>query len=240
MSKTTWGLTGNQLKLIALITMTIDHIGGHLLPQYRILRIIGRISMPIYAFFIAEGCRYTRNKFKYFGLMAGLALVWQLVCFYYMDSLHMCILVTFSLSILLIYALQYMQEKGNAFSCLVFLTLLLGVYFVSTKLKNYLPGFSIDYGFKGILLPVFIALGKTKQQRLLGAAVGMCYLALGTTTQWYSLIALIPLALYSGSRGKHSYKYLFYIYYPAHLVAIHGIGWLRANTPYLDWLKELI
>ena len=49
------GLTGNQLKLIALITMTIDHIGYILLPQYRILRIIGRLAFPIYAYMIAVG-----------------------------------------------------------------------------------------------------------------------------------------------------------------------------------------
>ena len=44
-----FGLTGNQLKLIALVTMTIDHVGLLLLPQLVILRIIGRLSMPLYA-----------------------------------------------------------------------------------------------------------------------------------------------------------------------------------------------
>ena len=56
------GLTGNQLKLIALITMTIDHIGFMLLPQVKILRAIGRIAFPIFAYMIAEGCQYTRNR----------------------------------------------------------------------------------------------------------------------------------------------------------------------------------
>ena len=56
------GLTGNQLKLIALITMTIDHVGMMLLPQLRILRAIGRIAFPIFAYMIAEGCRHTRNR----------------------------------------------------------------------------------------------------------------------------------------------------------------------------------
>ena len=65
MTKTAWGLSGNQLKLIALITMTIDHVGAYLLPQFTILRIIGRLSMPIYAFLIAEGCRHTHDRRKY-------------------------------------------------------------------------------------------------------------------------------------------------------------------------------
>ena len=240
MAKTAWGLSGNQLKLIALITMTIDHIGAYLLPQYRILRIIGRISMPIYAFLIAEGCHYTKNKFKYLGLMAGLALVCQLVFYFVKGSLKQCILVTFSLSIILIYALKYVEKQKNALSCLLFFLALAGVYWVSIKLPGHLPGFSIDYGLKGILLPVFISMGVTKSQKLLGAAVGMCFLALGSTLQWYSLAALPLLALYSGLRGKGNYKYLFYIYYPLHLVVLYGFKWLLEHTGILDWLKAYL
>ena len=240
MTKTTWGLSGNQLKLIALITMTLDHIGVHLLPQFPILRIIGRLAMPIYAFLIAEGCRYTKNKFKYLGLMALLATGMQVVYYFVMEALYMCILVTFSLSITLIYALQYVEKKKNLWSCLVFFTALVGAYFVSVKLPGYIPGFSMDYGFKGILLPVFISLGTNKQQRILGAAVGMCYLALGGSIQWYSLLTLPLLALYSGQRGKGDYKYLFYIYYPLHLAAIYGISWLLRHTEIPTWLETYL
>ena len=37
-------MTGNQLKILALVTMTIDHVGVVLLPQYLVLRIIGRLT----------------------------------------------------------------------------------------------------------------------------------------------------------------------------------------------------
>ena len=59
------GLTGNQLKLIALFAMTCDHVGMQIFPQLLWLRMIGRLAMPIYAFMIAEGCRHTRNRKKY-------------------------------------------------------------------------------------------------------------------------------------------------------------------------------
>lgn len=227
MTKTGLGLSGNTLKLIALITMTLDHIGAYLLPQYPILRLIGRISMPIYAFLIAEGCEHTRNKLKYLCLMAFFALGCQLVYFFVMDSLYMCILVTFSLSIVLVYALQYVQRKKDFLSCAVFAVALAGVYYICVKLPGRLPGFSVDYGLEGVLLPLFFALGSTKPQKLLGGTVGMCVLALGSASiQWYSLLALPLLALYSGRRGKYSYKYLFYIYYPLHLAAIYGIRWI--------------
>ena len=40
------------------------------------------------------------------------------------------------------------------------------------------------------------------------------------------LLAILPLALYNGQRGKWNLKWLFYIYYPAHLVAIYGVSFL--------------
>lgn len=58
-------MTGFHLKLIALTTMFIDHIGAVFFPQVTLLRVIGRISFPLYAFLIAEGCRYTRDRGKY-------------------------------------------------------------------------------------------------------------------------------------------------------------------------------
>jgi hypothetical protein len=41
--------------------------------------------------------------------------------------------------------------------------------------------------------------------------------------QKYSLLALVPLLLYSGKRGKLRMKYFFYIFYPLHLVVLEGI-----------------
>lgn len=77
-------LTAFRLKLIALTTMVIDHVAAVLpFPSAidSLLRSIGRIAFPIYAFFIAEGCRYTRSREKYllrlglFGLISQLPFV---------------------------------------------------------------------------------------------------------------------------------------------------------------------
>ena len=71
-------LTGYHLKLIALITMFIDHITVVLVPSgtvYLVLRGIGRISFPIYVFLIAEGCRYTSDRFKYAMRLGAFALI---------------------------------------------------------------------------------------------------------------------------------------------------------------------
>ena len=107
------GLTGNQLKLIAAIAMTLDHVGLMLLPNYGILRIIGRLAFPIYAWMIAEGCRYTRSYAKYLGLIAAFAAVYQAVYYVALGSLYQGIFVTFSMAIALIGLLKWAKEKGG-------------------------------------------------------------------------------------------------------------------------------
>lgn len=59
---------------------------------------------------------------------------------------------------------------------------------------------------------------------VLAMAVFMVPLALHLGTwQWWSMLALPFLKLYSGKRGKYKMKYFFYIFYPAHLLVIQGL-----------------
>ena len=224
------GLSGNQLKLLALLTMTIDHIGLILLPQHSILRIIGRLSMPIYAYMIAEGCRYTKNRARYLLSMVGLAAVCQVVSYVVTGTLYQCILVTFSMSISLIWLLDLAISKQNISSKLALAAGLGAVFFLCEVLPMLLPGtdYRIDYAMVGVLLPIFPFMGKTKWQKLGFLTLGLVTMCLyHGGIQWYSLLALLPLALYGGHRGKASFKYLFYIYYPLHIVVIEAIAMLR-------------
>nr|MBQ4318425.1 hypothetical protein [Clostridia bacterium] len=99
-------LNGNTLKFIAAFSMLVDHIGVLFLPGNSLLRIIGRLAMPIFAYMIAEGCRYTKNRLRYFLTIFAFAVGCQLVYFFAAGDTYMSILVTFSLSILTIYSLQ--------------------------------------------------------------------------------------------------------------------------------------
>ncbi len=215
------------MKIIALIAMTIDHLGMELFPELTILRIVGRLAFPIFAYMIAEGCVYTKNRKRYLGMMAGLAVLCQLVYFFAEGSLYQCILVTFSLSIGLIYLIDYTLEKREGMGIILLCIFLMGVFFVTELLPEKLhnTNFKIDYGFWGVLVPIFIYLSKTKQGKFLMAAIGLALVALSLGgIQWYSLISLLFLALYNGKRGTWNIKYLFYIYYPLHLVLIHLIS----------------
>lgn len=90
-------LTGTALKLIAIITMLIDHIGASILERYIlingymadgvvykvtwhymldcVLRLIGRLAFPIYIFLLVEGAIHTSNKWKYLGRISLFALI---------------------------------------------------------------------------------------------------------------------------------------------------------------------
>ena len=223
------GLTGNQLKIIALITMTIDHVGMMLLPQVRILRAIGRIAFPIFAYMIAEGCQHTHNRKKYLLSMIFMATLCQVVYFFAMGSLSMCVLVTFSLSIGLIYLIDYAHANARFGSAILFAASC-ALFFLCYLAHDVLfprTDFGIEYGFFGVLLPVFAYWGAKKQKKLQYFAMGLALLNLSFGgIQWFSMAAIPFLALYNGKRGKRKMKNLFYIYYPLHLVVLQGLAML--------------
>ena len=107
--------------------MTIDHVGVLLLPHVIVLRILGRLALPIFAFMIAEGCRYTRNRLRYFGSVFALGVLCQIVYYMVDRSLYFSILITFSLSNATIYALQDWKEQTTPRSALVFFGAVAGV-----------------------------------------------------------------------------------------------------------------
>lgn len=221
-------LSGNHLKLIAAFTMLLDHAGLMLFPYNALFRILGRLAFPIYAYMIAEGCRYTKNKLWYFLSVFGLGAACQVVYYFFSGDTYLNILLTFSLSIGLIYLLQASHRaqtwQKQALWDVLFCAGFLGVYGLDRLL-------TIDYGFWGVMTPVMASFAMIKKfprwasVLLLGAGLVLLGDAYGGM-QYYALLALPILLLYSGKRGKHNLKYFFYIFYPVHLVVLQGIAML--------------
>lgn len=236
-------LNANTIKFLACALMVVDHIGFLFFPEVLIWRAIGRVSMPLFAFAIAEGCKYTRDKRKHFLLPFLLAVICQIV-YYFFDngSLYMCILVTFSLSILTIYALQ--NFKTALFTESDFSDKLLsGVLFALTVFCVYALNqvLSIDYGFWGCMTPVFASLfdfhripapaflqkADNIPIRALCMAFPLCMIALFGdfgAVSYFALIAIPLLFLYNGKKGRFKTKYFFYLFYPLHLVLLQAIA----------------
>lgn len=221
-------LTGNHLKLIAAFAMLLDHAGILLFPRVHLLRILGRIAFPLYAYMIAEGCRYTRNKLRYFLMVFGLGTACQLVYYFASGDTYLNILLTFSLSIGLIYLLQasYQAQTWHRqmLWSMLFAAGVLAVYGINRILI-------IDYGFWGVMTPVFASFAFLRKFPrwasvvLLGAGLVLLGADFGGM-QHYALLALPLLLLYSGKRGTANLKYFFYIFYPVHLAVLQGIAWI--------------
>ncbi len=221
-------LTSNALKIIALVAMTLDHIGRIILPEYEILIIIGRISFPIFAYMIAEGCRFTRNKKSYVLKISAVAFLCQTVNWMVRRSLFQCVMVTFALSVLLIFSIRNAERKKTKTAVALAGLMLCAVLFVGVALPEIIDGFRVDYGVFGILLPAFVYLAKGKWGKLFATALGLLgvCITLGKAVQWFSFLSLVLLALYNSKRGKAKLKNLFYIYYPLHLGVIYVISYL--------------
>lgn len=240
-------INSNALKFLACFFMVIDHIGFLLFPTPNMywLRIIGRLSLPLFAFTIAEGCRYTKNKVFHFSLLAGLALIVQVVYYLFDGSLYMSILVTFTFSTVCIYALQFFKQ--TLFSKKKTVWKILSIFpFIGAVVLTYIANehLIIDYGFWGCMLPVFASLldfhripapdilekADNLPLRILCFSVGIVLLAIYAPAlrdiQFYSLLALPILLLYNGEKGKWKTKYFFYLFYPLHLVLLQGISYL--------------
>jgi len=233
-------LTGNSLKLIAALSMLIDHIGYMFFPKFEILRIIGRLSFPIFSYMLAEGCFYTHSKLKYFLSVFLLGIVCQVVYYICDKSLDLGILITFSLSVITIFSLNKFKEKLFTKGTPLTEKICFGILFCLVTGLVYIANeyFVIDYGFWGSMTAVFAsalrfpkgeipsALKRLDNHTVHILMFGISLIILSiydSPIQMYSLFALPLLLLYSGSRGRLKLKIFFYIFYPLHFVVLRFI-----------------
>ncbi len=222
-------LNANVLKIIALVSMVIDHVGVMLFPGELWLRCLGRISLPIFAYMIAEGCRHTRDMKKYFLRIFVLGVLCQAVYFVVYETLYLSTLISFSLAVGAIFLLENVKNARDKKQlllygalCLLLLLLMLFLLYPPHFMERF--ELCLDYGIYPFLIPVVLYFIPKKEWRIL-AMIPLLYL-LSLDFDWEQLLAFCALPillLYNGKRGKVNLKYLFYIAYPLHLVLIFVI-----------------
>ena len=182
-------LTVNALKIIAAIAMTLDHIAVYLLPDRMvllqfILRVVGRLAFPLFAYCVAEGCRYSKHKLRRFFLILGAGLVFEMVYVAYgiINSGGMEFIEIFSGNVAgLLKVVRMTFFEGNIFltlACSILLihimqdckkklaeqkwghAALMALVFVAAAVLVY--GFNrlmygLNYGMAGIILPLTVA-----------------------------------------------------------------------------------
>lgn len=219
------GISQEALKILACVTMLLDHIGAVYYPG-SVLRDIGRISFPIFCFLLAEGYFHTHSRKRYalrLILSAMLAEVPFDLAFYgriYWG--HQNVMVTLFLGLLAVWAVQG-SSHGIVKAVVAFGAILAAEYLQA------------DYGGTGVLLILLFALTREMgNQTLIRTGVmlilfgGMSSMVIGRlgsfliTQQMLGVLSMIPIALYSGEKktGSIWVQRFFYLFYPAHLLAL--------------------
>ena len=216
----------NLLKIIAVITMIVDHIGWQFFPDIIWLRAIGRLTFPIFAFFIAQGMIYTRNRKKYILTMLIIGLISQLAySFLSVSYFNLNVMFTFVLASLLIWTIEEIKNNSRKAKFWLILTLLV-ISIVSLSLIS-----TLNYGIYGVaLILVFYFARDEKVIMYILATLILFALTLkkwifggysmASAVQIFSLLTIPILMLYNGKKGKSNLKYLFYVFYPLHLIIL--------------------
>ena len=217
-------LSNFDLKILAIITMTIDHIGSIIYPNIDAFRTIGRISFPIFCFLLVEGFKHTHNRFRYFIRLLLFAIITQPIYDYAFNNHELNILFTFSLSFLLLSSIEFIKKIINKYNKgienYLYKTIsYLLIYIIFLILSIIL---NVDYQALGVSLVLIFYLSPNILLSLL------LYLIIAITLdvnniQLYSLIAFIFIYFYNGKKGKNI-KYFFYLYYPLHLLLLKGLS----------------
>lgn len=220
-------LDGSMLKLIAIITMLIDHaalillsgtefanspllsLGGKQITLYFILRKAGRLAFPIFCFLVTEGFIHTKNFKKYLLSLSLFALISEIPFdlmisnkFLYIGKQN--IYFTLALGVI---ALWVIKNTKRSFERFIFLALILAAAIV----------LKVDYGYLGVMLIILIYV--LREKPAVQAALALPMLSGG----YAALCAFVPINMYNGKRGfiKGKFlKYFFYAFYPLHIICL--------------------
>lgn len=269
-------LNAFQIKIIALITMTLDHIGAYQTITYSQavndgLRIIGRIAAPLFLFMVVDGLRHTRSKPRYILRLyiAGIAIemINRIISKATGTFEFGNILPTFFYTALFVFCIEYIcnNRRNIKEKCIAVCGLVVPFLFFTLNVILLEQGYSTEWYVISLFFPspcnvdysiLFVLLGiawyfinnKVINCVIFAVLSLICLLvpescfftmslgwfrpaffnafSLFVNTQWCMCLAIPFMLLYNGKKGR-SLKYLFYVYYPAHVYILFFIQLLR-------------
>ena len=213
--------------LIALVTMVIDHAAAGMVPYrsawYKPLRCVGRLAFPIYAFLIAEGALRTRNAGRYLLRLLVFALLAEVPYDRYfhgkwLEFGNQNILFTLSAGLAAILLFRFTQERWKNSP----LHLLGAIGMIAAGAAAHFLHF--DYGWQGVALIFAMYHWRTafKGSNVYPMLLALLMLLLwqDNSIQLFCVLAIVPLCFYNGERGRAVNKYVFYAFYPLHIIAL--------------------
>lgn len=219
------GIPQEGLKLLACVTMLIDHVGAVMLPHVIMLRLIGRLAFPIYCFLLSQGIKHTQKPGRYL-LRMGIGMVlseipYDLLFYGRLTSGAHSVMVTLFLGLcmgLLMQRLKFWPLK---------VLIVLPFAFLADILHT-------DYGAWGIVMMALFLLLEAKGWQLAALSAALLVLnwnmpswqlqvgSLVLPLQAFAVVALVPVAFYSGRKVTRSrvIQWGFYLFYPIHLLIL--------------------
>ena len=241
-------LSANTIYFIAAIAMTIDHA-----KHFGILtgvwpNIVGRIALPIFIYFIIEGYHKTHNLYKYATRLLIVAIIsevpFNIMCANSLYSLnYQNTIFELLISLMAVIAVQNIKHSNICNMQLIFNVFVIFSALILSEALNF------DYGIHGVLLAIAFEILYNSSIEKIGIAfsiwlifgilysstytVSVEWLNTNLTVQSFSLLAIIPLWLYNGTKGFNLtvgdcskidlFQYFKYLFYPAHLIVLYII-----------------
>jgi hypothetical protein len=219
MTKSNFGLTATQLRILALFLMLLDHMWATVIPGNNWMTYLGRIAFPIFAFQAAQGYLHTHD-FKGYCKRLGLFALLSEIPFNLMIfsspifPFHQNVMLTLLLGLLACKAWD--QRKWWKLALILLAGIITfpdyGVLGVASVLM-----FHVFRGKKLIQLILLIAIngfGYEGQQLLLGGHE--------IPVQAFAILAFLPISLYNGEKGKggKALQIGSYVFYPLHMLIL--------------------
>lgn len=220
-------LSGAWLKLIAILSMLIDHVNkaliypnlvsndGILTTVSNIFDIIGRIAFPLFCFLLVEGFFKTRCRKKYllnlliFGVISEVPFdMFTTASFFNMDWNN--VMFTLAFVLITIWIIDILKEKMHKMPKALWYFTSFIIVIIMCIAAMYL---SLDYEHHAILIGYFFYL--FHDVPLLAIPFGYASMY----TQPWALLGFGLTLTYNGKRGKQN-KMLNYWFYPAHLLIL--------------------
>ena len=220
-------MSQEQLKLIACITMLLDHIGVVFFPG-SFLRMIGRIALPIYCYLLSEGVFHTRNRYRYGCRLLFAAMLaempFDLVSSGTWNWGKQSVMVTLLVGYLFCTGADQVSSVSGR------VLLLVPFVWLGEVLR-------VDYGGWGVMMiGMFFLTRDLPQSRLLqtvclvtiSLVMSKSKISLGNLLiplQLFAVLAMMPICLYDGRKTVASkwIQWGFYLFYPVHLLALYVI-----------------
>ena len=212
-----------QLKIIALILMLVDHVADILIPSELsiclIMRMIGRISAPLFMYCFAVGYKHTSSKQKYISRLA----VFSIIMAFINSILHLIapsnltfniwrpnMFLTFFLLACLIEWIDIALEDKSWF------------YWLIVLIVAAIIGFNTEYGWFALLTVLCFYYIKNNSVRDIVYVLGntiMCIIE-RKYVQVFMVLSILLIGKCSDEKPKRSAKYLFYVFYPTHFIVL--------------------